>query len=176
MWIGYHVKCQLFLSEFDHSWIHSRDFRRIIKYWISWKSFLWEASCSMGTNGQTDRQTDMTKLIVAFRYFANAYRYTVFWDVTLYSVRNLGTLLRNMRPLSTFTPKIEHSSETSTPFLRNITSQQHQTVSRKEESISSYNWRDNLKSHICSAASPSTAIQAAKFIACIWEVPGLKLD
>ena len=31
-----------------------------------------ELRCSMRTDGRTDRQTDMTKLIVAFRNFANA--------------------------------------------------------------------------------------------------------
>ena len=32
----------------------------------------WEPSCSMLTDGRTDRQTDMTKLTVASRNFANA--------------------------------------------------------------------------------------------------------
>jgi len=34
-------------------------------------------SCFMQTNGRKDRQTDMTKLIVAFRNFANASKMTV---------------------------------------------------------------------------------------------------
>jgi len=37
-------------------------------YQISRKSVRWDPSCSMST----DRRTDMTKLIVAFRDFANA--------------------------------------------------------------------------------------------------------
>jgi len=32
----------------------------------------WEPSCSMRTDGQTDRQTDMTELIIAFGNFANS--------------------------------------------------------------------------------------------------------
>jgi len=44
------------------------DFRKIHKYQISSKSVQWELSCSM----RTDRRTDMTKLIAAFRNFANA--------------------------------------------------------------------------------------------------------
>jgi len=43
-----------------------RDFRNIIKYQILLKSFQWEP------NRETDRQTDITKLILAFRNFANA--------------------------------------------------------------------------------------------------------
>ena len=42
--------------------------KKILKYEISWKSFQLEQSCSM----RTDRRTDMTKRIVAFRNFANA--------------------------------------------------------------------------------------------------------
>jgi hypothetical protein len=59
-------------------------FRRIIKYKISQKSFLWEPTCAMRTDGWTDgrtdgrtdgqrnRWTDNTKVTVAFRNFANA--------------------------------------------------------------------------------------------------------
>jgi len=56
-------------------------FWKIRKYQISWKSVQWEPSCFMWTGrhtarqsqGQTDRQTDTTKLIVAlFRDFAKA--------------------------------------------------------------------------------------------------------
>jgi hypothetical protein len=72
MYIGLHVKCPLFFSDFNESWIFSTDFRKLLKCQISWKSVQWEPSCSMGTDGQTDRLTDMTKLIVAFRNFANA--------------------------------------------------------------------------------------------------------
>ena len=40
-------------------------------YQISWKSILWEPSCSMRADGLTDSK-DTTKPIVAFRNFANA--------------------------------------------------------------------------------------------------------
>ena len=43
-------------------------FRKILKYQISWKFVQRDASCSM----RTDWRTDMKKLIVAFRNFANA--------------------------------------------------------------------------------------------------------
>jgi len=66
--IGIHVKNPSFLSEFNETWIFPKDFRKILKYQISWKSVQWEPSCSMRTNRKT---ADMRKLIVAFRNFAN---------------------------------------------------------------------------------------------------------
>jgi hypothetical protein len=68
MYIGLHVKYPLFLSDNNKTWIFSADFRKVLKYQISRKSVQWEQSCSM----RPDRRTDMTKLIVAFRTFANA--------------------------------------------------------------------------------------------------------
>jgi hypothetical protein len=61
-----HIKCPLFLSDFNEPWIFSTYFRKILKYQISWKSVQWEPSCSM----RIDRQTYMMKLIVTFRNFA----------------------------------------------------------------------------------------------------------
>jgi hypothetical protein len=65
-WAIYDQKCILFiiwstvpllLSEFNANSIFSKDFRKILKYQISWKSVRWEPSCSMRTNRPTDRQT-----------------------------------------------------------------------------------------------------------------------
>ena len=70
-----HVQYPLFLSDFNGLWIFSTDFRKKLKFQVTSKSVQWEPSCSLRTDGRPDGQTwhdDMTKLIVAFRNFANA--------------------------------------------------------------------------------------------------------
>jgi len=66
----YWSSCILNVIFVRFSWnlILSKDFRQIIQYQNSWKSALWEPSCSMWT----DRQTEMTKLKVVFHNFSNA--------------------------------------------------------------------------------------------------------
>ena len=68
MYIAIHVQCRLFLSDCNETWVISTDFRQIFKYQVLWKSVQWERSYSMGTDGQTD----MTALIITFRYFTKA--------------------------------------------------------------------------------------------------------
>jgi hypothetical protein len=60
------VKLHL-LSDCNETWIFSTNIRKILNCQIAWKSVQWEPSCSL----PKDRQTDMTKLIVAFRNFTN---------------------------------------------------------------------------------------------------------
>ena len=60
-YIGLHVKCQLFLSDCDETWICYTGFRKVLKFEISWKSIQWGPSCSMRTDGRTG----MTKVIIA---------------------------------------------------------------------------------------------------------------
>ena len=74
-WARYDQKCKLVLklstrhslSDFNETWNFSTVFRKMLKYKISCKSAQWAQSCFMRTDGRTD----MTKLIVAFRNFAN---------------------------------------------------------------------------------------------------------
>ena len=68
MYIGLYVKYPLFLSDFSDILTLSTDFRKMLQYQISWKSFQWKPICST----RTDRQTDVTNLTVASRDFAKA--------------------------------------------------------------------------------------------------------
>jgi hypothetical protein len=74
--MGLRIKYPLFLSDFNDTWIFSKDLRKTLKCETSLKSVQWEPSCSMRKDGRTDRQAgrqaDMTKLVVVFRNFANA--------------------------------------------------------------------------------------------------------
>ena len=78
IFVGLHVKYPLFLSDTNESWMFSTDFWKTLKYQISWKSVRREPSCSI--------RTDMIKLIVAFRKFADAPKIRLFWKVTPYGV------------------------------------------------------------------------------------------
>jgi len=72
MYIGLHVKHPLVLSDFNQTCIFSTDFRKNDQISNFMKSVQWETSCSMWTDGRTDGRTDVTKLAIGFRNFANA--------------------------------------------------------------------------------------------------------
>jgi hypothetical protein len=67
-----YIKYLSFLADFNGTLNSSKDFRKTVKYQMSRKSFQREPRCSTLTNGWTDRRTDMTKLMGAFRNFANS--------------------------------------------------------------------------------------------------------
>jgi hypothetical protein len=46
----------LFLSDFNGTWIFSRDFREMLIYQNSWKSVEFEPRCSMRTDGRRQRR------------------------------------------------------------------------------------------------------------------------
>jgi hypothetical protein len=79
MHTGLQVKHPQFLTTFKETRVISRYFRKIFKHQISWKSIHCEPSCSIHSSrrmdGWTDGQTDITKLIDAFRKFAKAPNY-----------------------------------------------------------------------------------------------------
>ena len=77
--VGLHVQHPLFLTEYSRNCILPTDVRKILKCEISWKSVYCLPSCSM----LTDRQTDMTKLIVGFSNFANAPKNFHFFHIML---------------------------------------------------------------------------------------------
>ena len=54
LYIGLHAKCPLFLSDINHNLIFPTDFRKILKYQISWKSFQWAPCCSLRADGQKE--------------------------------------------------------------------------------------------------------------------------
>jgi len=60
MYIGLRVKYPLFLSNFNETGICETDFRKILRYKISWKIHPVGAELSFA-DGQTDGQTDMMK-------------------------------------------------------------------------------------------------------------------
>ena len=72
IYIGPHVKYQLFLSEFNETWIFSTDFEKYKN--IKFHENLSNRSrvVAMRIDGGIDRRTDMTQLTVAFRNTAKA--------------------------------------------------------------------------------------------------------
>jgi hypothetical protein len=58
MYSGLYITYSLFLSDFNETWIFLTGFRKILKNQISWKSVQWKPSCSMRTDGQTDRHDE----------------------------------------------------------------------------------------------------------------------
>ena len=69
MEVGLHVKRSFFLSDSNQSWISSAEFRKIPQHGTSQNSF---GGGEVVPCARTDRQTDMTKIIGAFRIFAKS--------------------------------------------------------------------------------------------------------
>jgi hypothetical protein len=57
--IGLPVKHPLLVPDLNETWIFWTDFRKMLKYKISWKSIHWEPSCSKRKDGGTDRRDEV---------------------------------------------------------------------------------------------------------------------
>jgi hypothetical protein len=66
---GLHVNYPLFLSDYIET---RQNCEKYTHNHIPRKSVQWEPSCCVRTDRQTYRRADMTKLVAAFRNFANA--------------------------------------------------------------------------------------------------------
>jgi hypothetical protein len=88
MCIALHAKYPLFLSDFNENLIFSTDFRK-------YSEIKFSENPSGGSRvfpcGQTDRQTDIMKLIVAFRKFANPPKRDWRYAFTLLHASTSGT-------------------------------------------------------------------------------------
>ena len=51
----YHKRTSVCMSNFSQTWVFATDYRKIVKYWISWKSVSWESTCFMRRDGRTNR-------------------------------------------------------------------------------------------------------------------------
>ena len=58
MYIGLHVKYPFSLWDSNETLICSTDFRKILRYQISWKSFQLQPSCSTQADRRTDRDEE----------------------------------------------------------------------------------------------------------------------
>jgi len=64
MYIGLHVKCPFSVSGFNEIWIFWADFRKILNYPVSWKSFRWQPSCSMRTDRHDGASSRYSQFII----------------------------------------------------------------------------------------------------------------
>jgi hypothetical protein len=60
---GRHVKCPLFLSNFNETWIFSTDLRKIPQHQISWKSVQCAPNCSMWTDRHDEANSRLSQLV-----------------------------------------------------------------------------------------------------------------
>ena len=102
MYFGLHVKYSLFLSDFNENWIVSSDFDKSsnIKFHENPSSGSRVVPC-----GQTVRQTDMTKLVVAFHNFSDVPK-TYNFPLLLYGCGTWSVTLRKEQGVMVFENRV----------------------------------------------------------------------
>jgi hypothetical protein len=89
--IGLHVKCPSFLTDFNETWIFSTDFRKIPNINLHENPFSGSRIVPCG-------QTDMTKLTVDFRNFANEHK-NFYWLGHVYTRIELASRWADFRKI-----------------------------------------------------------------------------
>jgi len=87
-------KVPVILVSFYETSIFSTNFRKIIKYQISWKSVRWEPRCSMRSEGRTDRPDET---LVAFLIQRRRLKTESNIVATIYNFANITTRHRKPR-------------------------------------------------------------------------------
>jgi hypothetical protein len=62
MYVGLHVKCPFFSSDFNETWISQLISEIILKYQIPWKSVQWKPSCSVRTGRHDEADNRFSQL------------------------------------------------------------------------------------------------------------------
>ena len=73
MYIDLHVKYQLFLSDFNETWLFRTVFRKILRYKIWRNSVQWEPSCSVRTDGHEANSRSSQFCELAYKGGSNSY-------------------------------------------------------------------------------------------------------
>jgi hypothetical protein len=85
MYTCLHVKFTLFLSDINEIWIFSTDFRKILKYQISWKFVQWESSYFMRTDGRTNRYDETNTRFRSFSIMPKNGKLSTYWAPVIFS-------------------------------------------------------------------------------------------
>ena len=92
MCVGFHVKYLLLLSDFNENWTFSTDFSTNIQI-----SNLIKIRSIWAEMAHADGRTDMTKLMLVFRNFANASKNASFTHIHIYFIQNFGISMKMVR-------------------------------------------------------------------------------
>jgi len=161
MYTGLHVKYPLFVSDFNETWLYWTCFEKYsnTKFHENSSSGSQVVPCRL-MDGQTDRQTDMTKLTVTFRNFANLPNNSTLHKLVVFQSSMKGHTLQGMlnRPRL---PAL--TAQTSMPV--NIL----KIIGNKKDTWGSFQWyrvsfitgQHSEGGHHCSYKVPDDSIHSA---------------